>query len=43
MVSLVTPTNTKEELTAIFLKLFSKIEKKGTFPYSFHEANITML
>jgi hypothetical protein len=32
----------KEELIAIFLKLFHKIETEGTVPSSFYEATITL-
>ena len=32
-----------EELTAILLKLFQKVAKKGTLPNSFYEATITMI
>jgi hypothetical protein len=33
----------KEELTPILLKLFQEIEREGTLPHSFHEANITLI
>ena len=33
----------KEELTPIFLKLFQKIEEKGTLSNSFYEASVTMI
>jgi hypothetical protein len=33
----------KEELTSTLLKLFHKIEREGTLPYSFYEANITLI
>ena len=33
----------KEGLTLFLLKLFQKIEKKGTLPNSFYEATITLI
>lgn len=33
----------KEKLVPIFLKLFQKIEKKGTLPKLFYEASITLI
>ena len=33
----------REELTPILLKLFQNIAEGGTFPNSFHEANITLI
>jgi hypothetical protein len=35
--------NFKEALIPIFLKLFYKIETKGTLLYSFYEATITLI
>ena len=33
----------REELMPILLKLFQKIAEKGTLPYSFYEATITLI
>jgi hypothetical protein len=33
----------KEELIPTLLKLFKEIERKGTLPISFYEANITLI
>jgi nitrate reductase assembly molybdenum cofactor insertion protein NarJ len=33
----------KEELTAMFLKLFHKTEREGTLPKSFYEVKITVI
>jgi hypothetical protein len=33
----------KEELIPTLLKLFHKVERKGTLPNSFYEASITLL
>jgi hypothetical protein len=33
----------KEELTPILLKLFQEVERKGTLPDSFYEANIVLI
>jgi hypothetical protein len=33
----------KEELTPLLLKLFQEIERKGTLPNSFYEANTTLI
>jgi hypothetical protein len=33
----------KKEITPTLLELFHKIEREGTLPNSFHEANITLI
>jgi hypothetical protein len=33
----------KEELIPTLLKLFHEIEREGTLPKTFHEANITLI
>jgi hypothetical protein len=35
--------NFKEDLILIFLKLFQKLETKGTLPNSFNEVTITLI
>ena len=36
-------TYKKEEILPILLKLFQKVEEKGTLPKTFYEANITLI